>query len=139
MPVRSGANWSFNKEFGMDLTTEALRLGISMARVRAEVASENIANVDVPGFRTQRADFAQATGLLHEAAEQPSMEAENLQAITPQSLGRSVHAADADLNGPVSLDEEVAELQTASADFQSLTTVMSRRFALMQLAMAGRD
>jgi flagellar basal-body rod protein FlgB len=33
----------------------------------------------------------------------------------------------------------VAELETSSVDFQSLTTVMSRRFALMQLALAGRD
>jgi flagellar basal-body rod protein FlgB len=123
----------------MDLTTEALRLGMSMARVRAEVASVNIANVDVPGFRTQRADFAQATGLLRDAAEQPDMDGESMQAMTPQALGESVHAANHDLNAPVNLDEEVAELQTANVDFQSLSTVMSRRFALMQLAMAGRD
>ncbi|GLQ92755.1 flagellar basal body rod protein FlgB [Dyella acidisoli] len=123
----------------MDLTTEALRLGISMARVRAEVASANVANVDVAGYRPQRADFAQATGLLREAAEQPSMNAESLQTVTPHTLGESVRAADPDLNAPVNLDDEVAELETANVDFQSLTTVMSRRFALMQLALAGRD
>jgi flagellar basal-body rod protein FlgB len=123
----------------MDLTTEALRLGISMARVRAEVASANIANVDVSGYRAQRADFSQATGLLREAADEPGMNVESLQVITPQSLGDSVHAASADPNVPVSLDDEVAELETANVDFQSLTTVMSRRFALMQLALAGRD
>jgi flagellar basal-body rod protein FlgB len=123
----------------MDLTTEALRLGISMARVRAEVASTNIANVDVAGYRAQRADFAQATGLLHEAADQPGMDVESLQAITPHTLGESVHDADPDLNAPVNLDDQVAELETSSVDFQSLTTVMSRRFALMQLALAGRD
>jgi flagellar basal-body rod protein FlgB len=123
----------------MDLTTEALRLGISMARIRAEVASANIANVDVAGYRPVRADFAQATGLLHEAADQPDMDTQSLQAITPHSLGESVHVADPDLSAPVNLDDEVAEMETASVDFQSLTTVMSRRFALMQLALAGRD
>jgi flagellar basal-body rod protein FlgB len=123
----------------MDLTTEALRLGISMARVRAEVASTNIANVDVPGYRPQRADFAQATGLLHEAADRPDMDVATLQAISPRSLGASVHAEDPNLSAPVNLDDEVAELETASVDFQSLTTVMSRRFALMQLALAGKD
>jgi len=123
----------------MDLTTEALRLGISMARMRAEVASANIANVDVAGYRTQRADFAQATGLLREAAEQPDMDAQALQAMTPRMLGESVRAADSAPNAPVSLDDEVAELETAGVNFQSLTTVMSRRFALMQLALAGRD
>ncbi|HUB90317.1 MAG TPA: flagellar basal body protein [Dyella sp.] len=123
----------------MDLTTEALRLGISMARMRAEVASANIANVDVAGYRPQRADFAQATGLLREAAEQPTMDAQELQVMTPRMLGESVHVADPGANAPVSLDDEVAELETASVNFQSLTTVMSRRFALMQLALAGRD
>jgi flagellar basal-body rod protein FlgB len=123
----------------MDLTTEALRLGISMARVRAEVASANIANVDVAGYRPQRTDFAQATGLLHEAADQPGMDVESLQSITPHTLGESVRDANPDLNAPVNLDDEVAELETSSVDFQSLTTVMSRRFALMQLALAGRD
>jgi len=121
----------------MDLTTEVLRAGISMARVRAEVASANIANVDVAGYRPQQADFAQATGLLREAADQPEMSTESLQAITPRSLDESVSAAQ--LNTPVNLDDEVADLETASVDFQSLTTVMSRRFALMQLALAGRD
>ena len=123
----------------MDLTTEALRLGMSMARVRAEVASVNIANVDVPGFRTQRADFAQATGLLQQAAHEPSADTTSMEDITPQSLGASVHDAYPGGNVPVNLDSEVAELETASVDFQSLTTVMSRRFALMQLAMSGRD
>jgi flagellar basal-body rod protein FlgB len=123
----------------MDLTTEVLRLGTAMARVRAEVASTNIANADVPGFRLQRADFAQATGLLRQAAERPSMDTDRLGAITPHSLGASVHAADPDPTVPVSLDREVAELQTANVDFQTLTTLMSRRFALMQLAMSGRD
>jgi flagellar basal-body rod protein FlgB len=123
----------------MDLTTEVLRIGINMARVRAEVASANIANVDVPGYRPQRADFAQATGLLHQAADMPGMDAEDLQGITPHTLGESVRDADPDLNAPVNLDDEVAELETSSADFQTLTTVMSRRFALMQLALAGRD
>lgn len=123
----------------MDLTTEALRLGISMARVRAEVASANIANVDVTGYRPQRADFAQATGLLREAADYSGTDAESLQAITPRTLGDAVHPSDPNLSAPVNLDDEVAELETASVDFQSLTTVMSRRFALMQLALAGRD
>ena len=142
--MRYAANWLFNEavsyeDVRMDLTTEALRLGISMARVRAEVASVNIANVDVPGYRVQRADFAQATGLLRQAAEQPSMDSDRLEGMTVKSLGTTVHAANPDLNAPVNLDGEVAELQTADVDFQSLTTVMSRRFALMQLAMSGRD
>jgi flagellar basal-body rod protein FlgB len=114
-------------------------MGINMARVRAEVASENIANVDVAGYRAQRADFGQATGLLREAADQPSMGTDHLEAMTPDVLRRSVHLSETNPDAPVNLDGEVAELETANVDFQTLTTILSRRFALMQLAMAGRN
>ncbi|HEX7814762.1 flagellar basal body rod protein FlgB [Dyella sp.] len=123
----------------MDITTEALRLGLSMARERAEVASSNIANADVPGYRLQRADFSQAVGLLQQVADNPHMDATRLHAMSKATLADTVHAADPDPSVSVNLDNEVAELETASMDFQSMTTVMSRRFALMQLALAGRN
>lgn len=123
----------------MDITTEALRLSINMARERAEVASVNIANVDVPGFRPQRADFGQAVGLLQQAAMEPSMDGDRLHAVSMSSLKASVHASDPDPTAPINLDSEVAELETAGVDFQAMSTVMSRRFALMQLALAGKN
>lgn len=118
----------------MDLTTEALRLGMAMSRVRAEVASMNIANTNVPGAPIRGADFSQAIGLLHQAASDPAMDAGRLRAMTSRSLEATVH----NLDGGANLDGEVADLETAGADFQALTTVMSRRFSLMQLALAGR-
>ncbi len=123
----------------MDLTTEAIRLGINMARLRAEVASENIAHVDVADYRTQRADFGDALGLLKHVALNSNGDEQQLEALTPTALRQTVHAADQDADMPVRLDAEVAELESANVDFQSLTTVMSRRFALMQLAMSGRN
>jgi len=123
----------------MDLTTEAVRLGINMAHLRAEIASANIAHADVAGYRVQRADFGEAVGLLREAETQPSMAGEHLRGLASTVLHDAVHAMDRGAGVLVSLDHEVAELETASVDFQSLTTVMSRRFALMQLAMAGRS
>ncbi|MHB1059444.1 MAG: flagellar basal body rod protein FlgB [Rhodanobacter sp.] len=123
----------------MDLTTEAIRLGMNMARVRAEVASANIANVDVAGYRAQRADFGEALGLLREAAADPATATDRLVELTSTALRDSVHAADSGAGAPASLDGQVAELESAGLDFQSLTTILSRRFALMQLAMAGRS
>ena len=63
----------------MELTLEAVRLGMNMANMRAEVASANIANVDVAGYRMQRVDFAQAIGLLRQTAD----------ATRPWQAGRS--------------------------------------------------
>jgi len=119
----------------MDLTTEALRLGIAMSRVRAEVASVNIANANVPGAVARGVDFSQAVGLLHQAAIDPGMDVGRLRAVTSRSLNATARV----LDGSTNLDGEVADMETAGADFQVLTSVMSRRFALMQLALAGRD
>jgi len=123
----------------MDLTTEAIRLGMNMARLRAEVASANISNVDVAGYRAQRVDFGEAMGLLREAATDPAMATDRLVELTPTALRDSVYAADSGADASTSLDGQVADLESASVDFQSLTTILSRRFALMQLAMAGRN
>ncbi|MEO7065603.1 MAG: hypothetical protein ABI114_01730 [Rhodanobacter sp.] len=123
----------------MDLTTEAIRLGMNMARLRAEVASSNIAGVDVAGHRTQRADFGTAIGLLREAATTRDIDAGSLAAQTPSVLRAAVRSSDFDRGTSASLDGQVAELETAGTDFQSLATIMSRRFALMQLALVGRN
>lgn len=123
----------------MDLTIEAIRLGMNMAHLRAEVASTNIANIDVAGYRAQRADFGKAMGLLHEAVTDPVMAADRLTELTSTTLRDSVRAVDGAVDSPGSLDGQVAELESAGVDFQSLTTILSRRFALMQLALAGRN
>ncbi|MFC4527564.1 hypothetical protein ISN76_07665 [Dyella halodurans] len=121
----------------MDLTTEALRLSMGMARTRAELASANIANVDTPGFRAQRADFSQAIGLLHQAAVDPGMNSANLRIEGNRTSLSAVATTDAD-DVAVHLDGEVADLEAASSDYQTMTAVLSRRFSLMQLALAGR-
>jgi len=123
----------------MDLTTEAIRLGMNMAQVRAEVAGANIANVDTAGYRAQRVDFGEAMGLLREASVDPGMQGDRLAQVSQATLRDSVHTADIGAEASANLDGEVAELESAGASFQALTTIMSRRFALMQLAMAGRN
>lgn len=123
----------------MDLTVEAIRLGMNMAQLCAEVASTNIANVHVAGYRAERADFGAAMGLLREAAADPDMAVDRLTELTPAVLRSSVNRADGEADSSASLDGQVAELESAGVDFQSLTTVLSRRFALMQLALTGRN
>jgi len=113
----------------MDITTEALRLGMAMARARVEVASDNIANVDTPGYHAQRADFGRSLGLVGSADHAHTAGAE---------LGGGITMTD-DIDPSVHLDGEVAELESASASYQEMTMVLSRRFALMQLALAGRN
>jgi flagellar basal-body rod protein FlgB len=121
----------------MDLTTEALRLGMGLARTRAELASANIANVDTPGYRAQRVDFGRVMGILHDATMHPDMDGNRLQTLGALALKSAPSSADPGATA-VSLDGEVADLQAASVDYQSMTTVLSHRFSLMQLALAGK-
>lgn len=122
----------------MDMTTEALRLGLAVAHARAEAASANIARADLPGARAQRADFGRALGILHTLAEAPGDVRESLDdATVAQALDVPVVASDVP-SAAVSLDAEVADMEVAGAQFQTLTTLLSRRFAMLQLAMTGR-
>lgn len=120
----------------MDITTEAVRLGLDLAQVRAEIASANVARANVPGAMLQRADFADALDALEAAAKGDAGAEARMQAISQQSLrseiGQSV-AADA-----ASLDDQVAELSTQGLAYRALTDGLSRHFALMQLAISGK-
>jgi flagellar basal-body rod protein FlgB len=120
----------------MDITTEAVRLGLDLAQVRAEVASANIAHANTAGATLQRADFAEALEALAAAAKGDSSAKARLQAISPQSLHDEIEqSAVADA---ASLDDQVAELSTQGLAYRALTDGLSRHFALMQLAISGK-
>lgn len=122
----------------MDITTEAVRVGLDLAQMRAQIASTNIANANVPGARTERADFAEALAALRNAAEQPESGADRLAAITPESLRADVQYVVAANSNPTALDDEVAQLNVESVSYRALTEGLARRFALMQLAISGK-
>lgn len=122
----------------MDITTEAVRVGLDLAQMRAQIASTNIANANVPGARTERADFADALAALRNAAEQPESGADRLAAITPESLRADVQYVVAANSNPTALDDEVAQLNVESVSYRALTEGLARRFALMQLAISGK-
>jgi flagellar basal body rod protein FlgB len=114
----------------MDLTTEAVRLGLHMSHLRAEVASQNIAGMNVPGARQKHVDFSAAIDALHQA-ETPDAD--------PASLAATVIDRPTTTGTDASLDAEVADLATAGTDFQALSEALSRRFAMLELAMTGKS
>ena len=117
-----------------NLTIGAVSLALSMAQRRAEVASHNIAYVDVPGGTVQRADFGDALSLLQRVADGGQMDADALGAARMDSV--TTLRADT-LDGGASLDHEVTELALASAHYQALSEAATRQFALMSLALSG--
>lgn len=120
----------------MDITTEAVRLGLDLAQVRAEIASSNIARANVPGASLASADFSMATGALQAAVHQDGTVAV-LGSIRRETLQAQVHDAGS-LADATSLDDQVAEMSTQGVLYRALTDGLSRRFALMQLAITGK-
>jgi len=122
----------------MDITTEAVRVGLDLAQMRAQIASSNIANANVPGAKLQRADFADALTALRSATEQPGPgAAAQLAAITPESLREEVQSSYGAAN-PTTLDDQVAQLNIDSVTYRVLSEGLARRFGLMQLAISGK-
>lgn len=122
----------------MDLTLEAVRVGLDLNQLQMQVASKNIAKADVPGARLERTDFSEALAALREAAQDSDVDPARLEAITPQALRASIESLEAASAGPVALDDQIAELNADSVTYRALARGLSRRFALMQLAIVGK-
>jgi flagellar basal-body rod protein FlgB len=116
------------------LTIGAVSLALDMAQRRAEIASHNVANADMPNGTVQRADFSNALGLLQRVADGGQMDASRLASVHLDQV--STQQVDA-LDGGVSLDHEVTELALASAHYQALSEAVNRQFGLMSLALSG--
>lgn len=122
----------------MDLTLEAVRVGLDLNQLRMEVASTNIARADVPGASLEHADFSEAVDALQNAARYPDSDAGRLELITPQALRAHVESHEPVGAAAVVLDDQIAELNTDNVAYRALATGLTRRFALMQLAIAGK-
>lgn len=116
------------------LTVDAVSLALDVAQRRAEVASHNIARVNVPGARMERADFASAMALLGRVAHGDAVASERLRSTVVGVSGTDRLLAD---GAAVSLDDQVAEMALSSAHFQALSEAVNRQFGLMSIALSG--
>lgn len=107
---------------------DMVRLGLDLAMRRADVAGRNIALATQPGATAQRLDFA-ATASLLDASRNGLVAGADVVAALP--------ALDTGL--AVSPDLEVAELVSASTEFQQLAEGLNRHFGLLRLAVAARS
>jgi len=122
-----------------DLTTQAVRLALGVSQLRADVASRNIANAS-SGAPALRVDFAQSQNLLELAASPRAADEGSLAGAISAALAQPAGSTRQDLAGTaINLDEQVADMATASVEYQSLTESLNRHFGLMRLAISGRN
>jgi flagellar basal-body rod protein FlgB len=125
---------------GSDITTEAVRLAMSMNQMRAEYASQNISKSNTPGAKAVHLDFAHTQGLLEQVASLSGVDKDSLLGALAEAASAPAFTEKSDaFSGAINLDEEVADMASANLKYQALTESLNRHFGLMRLAVAGRN
>ncbi|RZU38505.1 flagellar basal body rod protein FlgB [Fluviicoccus keumensis] len=114
---------------------DAVSLAMKLEEARARVAARNIALASVPGSTALRFDSLGAQKILQAALADPEGFASAVHALARQDLQGRIRQAP-EPSG-ISLDAEVAEVSAASGRYQALADVVSRQFAIMQMAIKG--
>lgn len=122
---------------GSDITTQAIRLALRMSQMQAENASQNISRASTPGAHATAVDFGRSQGLLQAAAESGDRSA--LFDVLAQSASNVPGVTHEQATAGINLDEEVADMSSATLKYQALTESLNRHFGLMRLAITGRN
>ena len=117
-------------------------LGRQMTRAvqRQAVAAGNLANLDTPGYRTERVHFAEELdSQLSAAATLTTTQPGHLGGASSQApAGERVEAAGLQSRrdgNNVQLDRELLELGRAAGDFHAAQTVLAAKFRLVRYAI----
>lgn len=116
---------------------EALRLSLTMLQEQARIASTNISQHGMPGATKLSADFAGVANAIGAFIGRDSDidQHRNLAKIEREIYGKAVTVS----TDPVNLDSEVADMVMASTKYQAVADALGRKFALMRLAITGRN
>lgn len=110
-----------------DSTQSALEAAMRGSSVRQTLLSDNLANVNTPGYQRQDVDF-HATLQAAEAAGTP------LDSLTFQGTTDPTRTVRADGSG-IDADEESSDLAQNGLEYEALVQVASARFGILRSAM----
>lgn len=119
-----------------DMTTEAVRLALTISQLRAETATNNITQASMPNAKAVRLDFSFAKELLIRAGQEN--ENVSLSDAMRQLNNKQNIVSSASTNETIYLDEEVATLSTANVEYSALVESLNKHFGLMRLAITGK-
>ncbi len=107
------------------------RLGSALGATERNhrVVSQNIANVNTPGYKTKRLEFAAMLEQLQHADGQPppdELPLVDAEGMTARADGNNVH-----------LEKEVGELKKNAMVFQTYSQLLASRLATMRRAISG--
>jgi flagellar basal-body rod protein FlgB len=115
---------------GFPKQTELLTKLMEVSEMRHRVVSQNLANVNTPGYQRLKVDFEDA--LTKEISEGNITELK----IAPEIVEDKSLPARADGNN-VDIDIEIGELQRNAMMYQTYSQLLASQFATMRLAISS--
>lgn len=109
-----------------DVTTTALHAALSGLSERQRVISDNIANVNTPGFLAGRTDF--------ESALKASLADGKSPTISPGTVSRSLEPTNTNGNN-VNLDEETVSATETGLQYQLALNALDSKYSLLRTAL----
>jgi len=110
----------------VDSTQQLLEAAMRGSWQRQTVLTNNIANADTPGYKSQEVNFESALQSAVSSGEPPAQ----------MEFQTEVDAQEAGPNGgAVSIDQEAAKLAENGLDYQALTQVAGARNSILREAM----
>jgi flagellar basal-body rod protein FlgB len=113
-----------------DTTQTGLERALSGSALRQQAISQNIANVNTPGYRRQDVDFASA--LKRAWGEGKS----GVEAVTPTTEADMSSVMRAD-GSSVDIDTEAAEQSKNGLQYEAISAVLKTRNSIMRTAITG--
>lgn len=111
-----------------DRTTAALHASLTGEAQRQRVISDNIANVNTPGYKAKRVSF-----------EDSLARALDGQGSSTVSISRSPAEPWASLNdNTVSLEQETTDLVKSGLHYEAIVTAVNHKFNVLSSAIGGR-
>jgi flagellar basal-body rod protein FlgB len=113
-----------------DTTQLSLEAALRGSSLRQTLLTDNLANVNTPGYQRKDVDF--------HAALQSAMQADaSLETLSFNPTVESARTVRADGSG-IDADQESAELAKNALEYQALVSVAGTRTTILQIAMGVR-
>lgn len=115
-----------------DPTMQRLAYGLDGMSARQDIISNNIANIDTPGYLTHEIPFEQQ---LLATMNGPTGATNDTPAALPSSITRNDLKTRNDGNN-VDIDSQMTEMASTSVTYQAATQLITQKFGLLSDALA---
>ncbi len=114
------------------VTLSLVKSALDAGMLRQVAHANNIANTNTPGYKPFAVSFEERLGAVRDA-----IAAGDTASLSAGDISAARMFVDNAATAPPSLDSEVAATSENALQYQALTHVLSRQYALLSLAMTG--